>query len=375
MRTRSSVALACAGVLVLAGALLPLRQHVNVAVIALLLLLAVVGSALRLGRSAAFAAALVASLALNFLFIPPYYTLTIASAENLAAFAVFLITGLVIAHLSSAAREHARRADEQRLHAERLYADLQQAVEANKERDAQIQAEKIKSAFLDAVTHDLRTPLTSVKAAATSLLQERWSSEDRIAVQRMHDLLAVIVEEADRLNRFIENVISMAKRRESATAPHREPLSVGSLVEAALERARTQLRERRVEVDVPEDLPTVNVDRDAIAEVLYTLLDNAVKYSSTYSRIDITARQTDGHLTIAVEDEGRGIPAELRSRVFEKYARADSREHGFGMGLAIAKAILDAHGGRIWIEGRRTGRGVVVSFSLPLEAVPEPVHP
>jgi two-component system sensor histidine kinase KdpD len=119
----------------------------------------------------------------------------------------------------------------------------------------------------------------------------------------------------------------------------------------------------------------VIVDRDAIAEVLYTLLDNAVKYSSTYSRIDIMARRTGGELTIAVEDEGRGIPAELRARVFEKFARADSREQGFGMGLAIAKAILDAHRGRIWIEGRRTGRGVVVSFSLPLQTVAEPVHP
>ena len=357
-----------------AALLLPLRAHVNVAVIALLLMLAVVGSALRLGRAAAFAAALFAAFALNFFFIPPYYTLNIAATENLLAFAVFLLTGLVIAQLSSAAREHAQRADEQRAHAEKLYAELQDAVETNKARDAQIQAEKIKSAFLDAVTHDLRTPLTSIKAAATSLLREPMHSPDRLASQRMHDLLAVIVEESDRLNRFIENVIALAKRNNEIGLAHTEVIAVGDLIEATLERASARLRDRRVEVNIPEGLPAFTADRDALSEVLYTLLDNAVKYSSTYSRIDIVAQQTEEGITVSVEDEGRGIPAELRSRVFEKFARADSREQGFGMGLAIAKAIIDAHGGRIWIEGRRTGRGVIVSFSLPVHRAAEPAQ-
>jgi two-component system sensor histidine kinase KdpD len=249
--------------------------------------------------------------------------------------------------------------------------ELQQATERDRSREAEFQAEKIKSAFLDAVTHDLRTPLTSIKAAASSLQHERLESPDRVALGRIREFLEVIIEESDRLNRFIENIIALAKRRHGGELQTQET-SVSELVEAAVERAAGRLRDRRLELDIPANMPKIAADREAIVEVLYTLLDNAAKYSSTYSRIDLRVRRVEDAIHITVEDEGIGIAQELRSRVFERFARASDQTHGFGMGLSIAKTIVDAHQGRIWIEGRRTGHGVAVTFSLPLQ--PATIH-
>jgi two-component system sensor histidine kinase KdpD len=110
-----------------------------------------------------------------------------------------------------------------------------------------------------------------------------------------------------------------------------------------------------------------------IAEVLYTLLDNAAKYSRPYSRIAVVAAVVGNEMQITVEDEGRGIPPAMRTRVFERFVRAENGKSGFGMGLAIAKAIIDAHHGRIWVDGRRSGQGTAVSFTLPLSPAAEEV--
>lgn len=366
MRVRTKVAFASAAVLGISAALLPFRTRVNLATDALLLMLGVAFCALKLGRAAAVVSATIAAFSLNFFFIPPYYTLAIASPENIGTFVVFLLMGFLIAQVSSAAQEHAEIAEQQRAKAEQLYSEVQEATERDRSREAEFQAEKIKSAFLDAVTHDLRTPLTSIKAAASSLQHERLQAPDRLAVDRIREYLEVIIEESDRLNRFIENIIALAKRRHGDSL-QTQLTSVSELVEAAVERAAGRLRDRRLEVEIPADMPAIAADREAIVEVLYTLLDNAAKYSSTYSRVDVRVRRVENELHITVEDEGSGIAPEMRSRVFEKFARGSDQTHGFGMGLSIAKTIIDAHHGRIWIEGRRSGRGVEVTFSLPLQ--------
>jgi two-component system sensor histidine kinase KdpD len=349
--------------------LLPLRNHFNLATIALLLMIAVVGCGIWFGRTAGSAAAVLASLSLNFFFIPPYHTLSITHTENIIAFIAFLVTGVLAGHLSATARDEARRADQQRAHAELLYEELQRAVEMRREQEAQIQAEKIKTAFLDAVTHDLRTPLTSIKAAATTLQPQVSDANERV-----RELLTVIVEESDRLNRFIEGIIELARLEGGHANLRMVRVNVNELVDAALERAGGRLRDHRVEVLTRDDLPSIAVDRTGITEVLYTLLDNAAKYSRPYSRVAVAAAVIDNEVHVTVEDEGKGIPPALRARVFERFVRAENGMAGFGMGLAIAKAIIDAHHGRIWIEGRRSGQGTAITFALPLAVSVDEVH-
>jgi two-component system sensor histidine kinase KdpD len=366
---RLRAVLAALAVVLATLALLPLRAHFNLATIALLLMIAVVSSSVWFGRTAALAAALLASVSLNFFFIPPYHTLSITHTENIIAFVAFLVMGVLAGHLSATAREEARRADQQRTHAEVLYEELQRAVEVRREQEAQIQTEKIKTAFLDAVTHDLRTPLTSIKAAATTL-QPQISADN----ERVRELLMVIVEESDRLNRFIEGILELARLEGGHASLRMTRVSVNELVDAALERAGGRLRDHRVEVLTRDDLPPVTVDRTGITEVLYTLLDNAAKYSRAYSRVAVCATVVGNEVHVTVEDEGKGIPSALRSRVFERFVRAEGGMSGFGMGLAIAKAIIDAHHGRIWIDGRRSGQGTAITFTLPLSEAVHEVH-
>ncbi len=344
------------------AALLPLRSHLNLAAIALLLMIAVVGAGVRFGRLAAFAAALLASLSLNFFFIVPYHTLSIAHTDNVVAFIAFLVTGVLAGHLSATAHEEAQRAEQQRAQAELFYAELQRSVDVRRAQEAQIQTERIKTAFLDAVTHDLRTPLTSIKAAATTLQQNVPAEKESV-----RELLTVIVEESDRLNDFIEGMVELARIEGGHASLRMSRVSVTDLIDAARERAAGRLRDHRLEVVLPDDLPELQVDRVGIAEVLYTLLDNAAKYSRAYSRIEVHAEVVDAEMQITVEDEGRGIPPAMRTRVFERFVRAENGKSGFGMGLAIAKAIIDAHHGRIWVDGRRNAQGTVVTFTLPLD--------
>jgi two-component system sensor histidine kinase KdpD len=149
---------------------------------------------------------------------------------------------------------------------------------------------------------------------------------------------------------------------------------VEEIVAMARARAEALTRGRRLEVEFENELPAVRVDASLIAEVLYSLIDNAAKYSPAGSRIKISARRAaDEMVLIAVEDEGRGIPAHLRERVFDKFFRATSdgaeslgRPRGLGMGLAIARGIIEAHGGRIWVESGAGGAGARVAFTVPV---------
>jgi two-component system sensor histidine kinase KdpD len=158
---------------------------------------------------------------------------------------------------------------------------------------------------------------------------------------------------------------------------------VDEIISTALTRAEPLIARHEIEVEIQKDLPLVRVDNRAVTEVIYSLVDNAAKYSPAHTTIRITAeRGEDEMVRMAVEDKGKGIPAELRKRVFDKFFRAmrdgdvPTREpSGTGMGLAIAKGIVEAHGGRIWIEAGRDGKGTRVCFTLPVgdEEVPESV--
>ncbi len=232
-------------------------------------------------------------------------------------------------------------------------------------RRAQLDAEtnQIRAALFSSVTHDLRTPLASIKASVTSLLSETAVHD----ASQQRELLTTVLEETDRLNRVVGNLMDLAKIRAGALEPAREPAAVDELVHAVVARMRPQLAEVSVRSVIRPDLPDVFVDPVQIDQVLTNLLENAALHSPAGGEISITAAPFLDVVQVRVADRGPGIPPDDRERVFEAFYRGDAAPErpGSGLGLAIARAVVVAHGGKIWVEGA-PGGGTVVVFELPI---------
>jgi len=375
LRKVSGYAFAVFGVAAVTAALAPFHDRLSSTTVALALLLIVLFAATGWGSRPAILAALLGVICFNFFFLEPVYTFTIADPQNWVALAAFLITALTAGELSARAKRRAEEAEAGRREIERLYNEYRIAAERARQAEVFEQSERLKTALLDAVTHDLRTPLTSIKAAVTTLMDEVNADEEvTLDDEARRDFLEVIDEEADRLNHFVENMVELARIEAGAINLRRRWSSVEEIVAMARARAEALTRGHRLEVELERELPAARVDTSLIAEVLYSLIDNAAKYSPAGSRIKISARRAENEMImIAVEDEGRGIPAPLRERVFDKFFRATSegaaslgRPKGLGMGLAIARGIVEAHGGRIWVESGTGAAGVRVVFTAPV---------
>ncbi len=355
-----------------------LGDHVNAATVSLALLLNVLFIATRWGSLPALVASIVAMLCFNFFFLPPFETFNIAATDNWIALVAFLVTAVTAGQLSARAKKRAEEAELGRREIERLYAELRDAFERASHAEALRQSEKLKSALLDAVTHDLRTPLTSIKASITTLLNEVRGRTNEAPVtldaESKVEMMEVIDEESDRLSRFINGLIELARIEAGELQLRRRWGAVEEIISTALDRAEPITRQHHVELDIEKELPGVRVDERAVSEVVYTLIDNAAKYSSKGSTIRIVVRHAgDELIQMSVEDEGRGIPTHLRDRVFDKFFRATrdgdvstQQPSGTGMGLAIAKGIIEAHDGKIWIESGAGGKGTRVVFTLPI---------
>jgi two-component system sensor histidine kinase KdpD len=363
------LAIACATALAL-----PFRAHVNVTTVALALLLAVLFAAIAFGSKPALAASAVGMLCFNFFFLPPYHTLTIADPQNWVALTAFFITAVTVGQLSARAKRRAEEAEAGRVENQRLYDELREAFDRASEAEAIKRSERLKSALLDAVTHDIRTPLTSIKASATLLLEDRSETESsaKLSEEEQHAILEVIEHSANRLDRFVEGIVDLARIEAGDISLHRNWGAVEDIIETALAQAEPLTRNHKVRVSVAEELPVIRVDARTVTEVIYTLVDNASKYSPSCTTITIGAcRASDDVVAISVTDEGPGIPLHARQIAFEKFYRGDSNEiesgrTGIGMGLAIAKGIVEAHGGHIWIEDGTSGRGARVVFTVPV---------
>ncbi|HEU4712371.1 MAG TPA: ATP-binding protein [Pyrinomonadaceae bacterium] len=349
-----------------------LGGHVNATTVSLALLLNVLLIAIRWGSAPALVASILAMLCFNFFFLPPFATFNIAATDNWIALLAFLVTAVTAGQLSARAEKRAEEAEQGKREIGRLYAELREAFERASHAEALRQSEKLKSALLDAVTHDLRTPLTSIKASITTLLDEvRGVGESPVALdpESRREMMEIIDEESDRLSRFINGLIELARIEAGELQLRRRWGVVDEIISTALARAEPITRNHHVEVEVEKELPGVRVDERAVSEVVYTLVDNAAKYSAPGSRIRIRAqRADDDSIRMTVEDEGPGIAPDLRERVFDKFFRATSshQSQGTGMGLAIAKGIVEAHGGRISIESGAEGKGTLVVFTLPI---------
>jgi two-component system sensor histidine kinase KdpD len=381
-RDAVAYALTLAGVLLVTLVLAPFRDQLNPTSASLALLLAILFGATAFGSGPALVGAVAGVLCLNYFFLPPVGTFTIADPANWIALVTFLVTAVTVGQLSARARRRAEEAEASQQEVTRLYRELQDAFERASEAEALRRSERLKSALLDAVTHDLRTPLTSIKASATTLLQSEAAQPEPLDPELRRELLQVIDEEADRLNRFIEHLVDLARIDAGALDMHLQWRSLEDIVGSALTRASQLTRAHIVDVDLPPELPSLRVDARAIAEVVYSLVENAAKYSPAGTRIRVTARRhEDEALDVMVEDEGPGIPVEIREKVFTKFYRAGdataanadagaagapARPDGLGMGLAIARGIIDAHGGRVWIEDGANGRGTRVICRIPI---------
>jgi K+-sensing histidine kinase KdpD len=276
--------------------------------------------------------------------------------------------------LASAAERRAAEAQAGQREIERLYQELQIAFDRASEAEAARRNEALKAALLDALTHNLRTPLTAIKAAVTALIRPglRAPASD-LPSEGRQELLEVIDEESDRLNRFIE-ALSRPDSAEPAQPLHLRAVDVNEIIQAGVQRADILTRDHHIVLAIDDALPTLSVDAASMAEVIYTLIDNASKYAPPHTAITVTATNDDAHhVRITVADEGPGIPAELRERVFEKFFRVpgrephDSRRGGIGLGLPIARRLVQAQAGQIWIESpRASGVGSAVILTLPI---------
>jgi two-component system sensor histidine kinase KdpD len=324
------------------------------------------------GTGPALAASAAAALAFSYYFLPPA-GIAIEDVNDWVAFFTFTVTAIVVGELAARAERRQLEAEEGRKEIEQLYQQLGAAFERASEAEAARRNEQLKAALLDALTHNLRTPLTAIKASVTALI----GSGDPVNAaglshENRRDLLLVIDEESDRLNRFIEG-LSAADRPDPSQQSTLRRTELETIVREALTRAGTVMQRHRTQVALDRNLPPLAVDPAAVAEVLYILLDNASKYSPPGTSIRIAATCEDAHqVRLSVTDEGPGIPPELREQVFQKFFRIpgrealDPRRSGIGLGLPIARRLAESQAGRIWIEGPESGRGTRVVLTLPI---------
>jgi two-component system sensor histidine kinase KdpD len=353
------------------GVLYQFERHVNVAAAGLLLVTVVTVCSVLWGSGPGLLAALIGVTGLNYFFIPPVHTFFISGTENWIALIVFACCALIVGQLSARAQNRAEQLEDQQAKAKVLQEELQAAMREANQAELLRRSESLKSALLDAVTHDIRTPLTSIKASVTALLADdgKLGQSDP---EGGKELLQVIDEETDRLNRFTENMVELAKLQSHELVVQPQTSSVHEIVEAAASRLEEALSDRLLEISIASGASQVRADAKLISEVLFNLLDNAVKYSASGSRILIVSMPGKAGWTMfRVEDEGSGIALPMRKDVFQRFFRSGDPQKpvgGLGMGLAIARGIIEAHGGEIWVEDGKAGRGAAICFTVPAEA-------
>jgi K+-sensing histidine kinase KdpD len=365
-RRIAGVAAGIVAVVLVAAALVPVRDDVRSGVAPLLFVLGVVVAALVGGRVAAVVVGLLAALAYNVAFIVPYWNLKVDAAEDWVALAVFTVVAVVVGTI--VARERVRRAeaDRRREEVERLSAELRAQVDERARlaeearRIPELEAlNEVRSALLRSVSHDLRTPLATIRAVATDL---RDGTEFDAATRT--ELLDTVCDEAERLDRLVANLLSLTRIEAGALRPERQAVDLAELLRDRVRRLDRLLRRVKVQLEIPADLPLVDADYTQLDLVVTNLLENAARYAPDRTYLRIAAEAAGDLVRVRVIDCGIGIPHFERERVFEPFRRGEGSSSS-GIGLAICKEIITAHGGTIAVEPT-PGGGATFVFTVPV---------
>ena len=354
----SGIALGLGLVVALSAALVPLRADITLATPALVLVIAVVVAALVGGRAAAVVTSAAAALAFNFAFITPYWTLTISVVDDLVAFAVFTGVGVAVGTLVAIQSER-RRVAEHRARELQALNERFEAVQAERARLAEEatrvtileQVDQQRAALLRSVSHDLRTPL-SVIQAVTSDLRADVGYDDATR----DELLDLVLDEAQRLDRIVTNLLSLSRIEAGALHPERQAVDLGELVADCANRLARLFRRAHVKLDIADDLPLADADYTQLDQVVTNLLENAARHAPDGSTILVGAHRGDGAMI-------RVFVESVRERIFEPFWHG-AESSSSGVGLAICRAIVHAHGGAIRVESP-PGGGARFVFTLP----------
>jgi two-component system sensor histidine kinase KdpD len=308
-------------------------------------LLGVTIAALRLGRFASMVTAVLSVAAFDFFFTAPYFTFAVDDRRLLLTFVVFLVVAYVIADLSER---------------------LRRATAVAHEHELEARNERMRSVLLSSLSHDLKTPLAAVLGAASALLDR----DDDVPVERRREYLATIADETSRISRLVRRLYYATSLEWGEVRVRREWLPLEEVVGVALSRLNGALARRPVDVRIDSDASLVSADATLLEQVFLNLLENAAKHTPASTPLAISARRVEGGVEVAVTDSGGGVPRGMEERVFEKFLRAARSSGGMGLGLAICRGIVDAHGGRIWCENCESG-GASFRFVLPRSDVPQ----
>ena len=335
----AAIAVVTAGVY----ALRPVAPDVSLGV---LYVLAVVAVAVVCGLAYAIPVSVASMLVFNFLFLPPLHTFALRDSANWVALGVYLTVGVVVGELATRSRRLARA-----------------AVEAETLR----QSDAVKTAVLHAVSHDLRSPLTAIRAASEGLDNPSL----RLGEEEREELFDTIRLELRRLERLVDNLLDLS-RLEAGPARRRPELwTVDALLVSALEQLGPEAD--RVEATFAPDLGLVRVDGVQLERALVNLLENALKFSSPADPVEVSAGEGRGLISVRIRDRGPGVSQADRERIFEPFERGSASDRGSGLGLAIARGFAEANGGRVLVEPQAGQAGS--TFVLELPAVEEILRP
>lgn len=347
----------------------PFAPVLGLEAIVMLYLLAIMLVAFKLYRGPAFFAAALSVAAFDFFFVPPAYTFAVKDPRHLLTFGVMFAVGLAISSLTVTVLRQGEAAREQEVataaERARIAADVQAA-------RLQARTEELRSALLSTVSHDLRTPLATITGAATRL---RDAPEGSLGPGERAPLIESICTEAERLERLLVDLLAMTRVESGGLEVRREWIPVEEVVGSALSRLESALADRPIVVRVPDDASLVAVDPVLFSQVLVNLLENAIKYTPARSPLEIRASVGGAAFDVEISDRGPGVPPGGERRIFEKFVRGDHPGvGGVGLGLAICRGIVEAHGGKITAHAREGG-GAVFSIHIPQDVAPKDLPP
>ncbi len=334
------LAVSAVAVAVVTGAVFALKTVAPVLGLAILYLLAVLPVAVLYGLGYALSVSIASMLAFNFFFLPPLHTLELTDSENWVALGVFVVTAIVVSELATRARRRAFAAAE---------------------ADTLRRSDAAKTAVLHAVSHDLRSPLTAIRAAAEGLESGslQLGDEDRAG------LLETIRLETARLERLVANLLDLSRLEAGAAPAQRELWPVDELVSRALDALGAEAS--RVSVALDGEAPLVRVDAAQLERVLANVLENALRFSSPPDPVELVVSSTGDDVLVRITDHGPGLEAESLERIFEPFEHGRGGREGTGLGLAIARGFAEVNGSRLWAEPRPDS-GAAFVLAMPSAA-------